>query len=473
MVGGPFPVTQVMLLLYVLLAYVKLGSSASFPEKLCYGDTYKLPMHFLPALYNKTITFTPKGGDPKIIVNAGQSLDSRFKVSRTKIEMANLSERDNEATLSIESHIIFDTVMLRVKNCRSVVKKLCGDVIFWNMPYDAEYLEFSGPDVNAPPTILWNRTTRSSIRGKVSGSLYQIKDLTQRDSGYYRFRGPNDKLQKFEQIVVEANSRSYDFDEGKVKLQYPLVFRPAKVTFLPNWNSRARTVTEDSRLDITDMHLAFNYATPEDSGTYDFFDKDGNLILRMTLEIREVEKVWVSVAVLAAISFGFALCCCCLKKFCCTESSDKTSSPESEPEAASPTVYNHGTQTTEPETPLLPREPTVIFPDPPSYNEAGGHIDPPPPYEECNPQPSAPPVPTNSTQPDNPDPAESSGNSSEPTVSAAEVKGATDFSVNSFDLNTDSDPHFELRGTTVPSASPLSADGSSSAEYTSDKFNFL
>lgn len=439
-------------------------------------------------MYNKTITFTPNGGDPKIVVNGQQSLDSRFKVSRAKIEMTDISERDNEATLSIESRMIFNTVILRVKNCRSVVKKLCGDLVFWAIPYDAEYLEFSGPDVNAPPTILWNRTAQSSLRGKVWGSLYKIKDLTQRDSGYYRFRGPNDKLQKFEQIVVEANTRSYDYDEGKVELQYPLVFTPAKVTFLPNWDSKAITVTDSSRLGITNRYLAFEYATPEDSGTYDFFDKDGNLILKMTLEIREVEKVWVSVAVLGAISFGFALCCGCLKKFCCSESSDKTSSPESEAEAATPSVYNNGTQTAEPETPLLPREPTVIFPDPPPYNEVGGHIDPPPSYEECNPLPYAPVVPTAPSQPDHPDPTEPSVNSAEPTavndavmgdlnhsdqVSTAGVAGATNFSVNSFDLNSDSEPHFEPRGMAVPSAPLLSPDGSSSAEYTSDKLNFL
>lgn len=448
-----------------------------------------MPLLFYPPLYNRTVTFTPKGGDPKIVISDGQPLDSRFKISRGKIVMTNLSERDNEATLSVVSRF-FDTVILRVKNCHGVVNKLCGDFIYWKIPYDAQYLEFSGPNVNAPPTILWNRTARSSIRGKVSGSAYEIKNLTQQDSGYYRFRGPNDQLQKFEQIVVEANTRSYNVDEGKIKLQYPLVFTPAKVTFLRNGAWVAQTLKESDRLEITDRYLAFEYATPEDSGTYDFLDKDGNLILQMTLEIREVEKVWVSVAVLAAISFGFTLCCCCLKRFCCTDSSDKTSSPESEADAAAPSAYNHGTQTTEPETALLPREPTIIFPDPPTYNEAGGHVDPPPPYEECIPQPSAPPVPTYPAQPDNPVPAEPPGNSSEPTerdvndavmadvsplnrVSAAEVTGATTFSINSFDLNTDSDPHFELRGTALFTAPPLSTDESTSAEYNSEKLNFL
>lgn len=500
-VGGgvaTLPVTQVMLLLpyLLLLAHITVGSSLPLPEDVCYGSTYRLPAHFTPVLYNQTITFTPKEGVPKIVVNHGQSLDSRFKVSRGKIEMANLSERDNDATLSIVKHI-FDSVLLRVKNCRSIVKKLCGSSISWRIPYDAEYLEFSGPDVLAPPTVLWNRTSRSSIRGKVSGSDYEIKDITQQDSGYYRFRGSKDQLLKWEQIEVEAHVRSYDFDEGNIKLQYPIIFTPGQIKFKHTWASKAKPLSEsDDRFKITNTYLAIDYATPEDAGTYDFLDKDGNLILHVTLEIREVEKVWVSVVVLAVISFGFILCCCCMKKYCCKESSDKTNCPESEADAAAPPVYHHGTQTTEPETPLLSREPRVIFSDPPTYNEADGHVDPPPPYEECDTQVSAPPVPTYSSEPHNtPAPAEPTVISPEPTnrddiadgavmvdvsppdqVSTAEARETTGditFTLNSFDLTTGSDPHFDLRGVTLPSAPPLSSDESNSAEYNSDKFNFL
>lgn len=483
---------MLLLCLCALLAHIAVGSSFIFPESLCYGATYTLPLHFTPVRYNKTITYTPQVGPPKIVVNHGQSLDSRFKVSRTKIQMSYISERDNEATLSIAERL-FNSVTLRVKNCRSVVKKLCGSSIYWKIPYNAEYLEFSGPDVLAPPTILWNRTRQSSIRGKASGSDFEIKDLTQKDSGYYRFRGSEDQLLKWEQYVVEEHVRSYDFDEGEIKLQYPIVFTPAQVKFKSEWASNAKTISEsDGRYQITNRYLAIEYATPEDSGTYDFLDKEGNRILHITLEVREVEKVWLSVVILAAICCGFILCCCCLKMYCCDESSGKTNSPESETEAAAPSVYNHGTQTTEPATPLLIQEPRVVFPDPPTYNEAGGHTDPPPPYEECDTQLPAPRVPAYSGQTDTHSvPDEPALSSSEPAntdvandsvmadvsssdqVSAEGAAGATNFIVNTFDLNTDSEPHFELRATVLPSAPPLNSDGSNSVQYNSDKLNFL
>lgn len=478
-----------MLLLLSFLVHVTFGSSLSLLENLCYGATYNLPQHFTPVRYNHTITYTPLVGDPKIVVNHGQSLDSRFKVSRFKISMAHLSERDNEATLSIKDSL-FDSVILRVKNCRSTVKRFCGSSIHWNIPNDAQYLEFSSRDSLAPPAILWNSTTRASTRGKVSGSDYEIKDLTQQDSGYYRFRGSKDQLLKWEDIVVEEQVRHYEFDEGDIKLEYPIIFTPSQVKFKRTGTSNGKTVSEDDgKFKITNRYLAIEYATPEDAGTYDFLDKDGNLILRVWLEVREVEKVWVSLVVLAAIFLGFVSCCCCVKKCCGKGSGDKTNGPESETEAAAPS-NTQGTQTPEPVTPLLSREPRVVFPDPPTYNEAGGHLDPPPPYEEYGTQSPALPVPAYSFQPNNPPPCtEPTMDSSEPAIrddvanDAAMVAvdqpdqvsaaGATTFTINSFDLTTDSDPQFELRGLTLPSAPPLSSNDSNSVEYTSDKLNFF
>lgn len=267
-----------MLLLCLLLAHFTLGTSLR--EDLCYGSTYQFYPHFTPAVYNKTIIYTPKVGEPKIVVNNGKSLDSRFKVLRTKIEMANICERDNEATLTIGPGY-FNTVTLRVKNCRSIVKKLYGSFIKWHMPYNAEYLEFSGPDVFAPPVILWNRTSQSSIRGEVSGSNYEIKALTQRDNGYYRFRSSKDELLKWDQIVVDEHVRSYEHDEGQIKIEYPVVFTPAQVQFSSShvWTSKTVTLSEgDRRYKITSTELIIEYATPEDSGTYDFLDKELSLI---------------------------------------------------------------------------------------------------------------------------------------------------------------------------------------------------
>lgn len=467
------------LLLCALLAYVT-ASSGIFPEDVCIGANYTLPMYFHPPLYNRTVVFTPKGGESRVVFNNRQSLDPRFKLNRRKlIEMAAVSEREDEATLTVEKHL-FSTVMLRVKNCRSVVQKLCGGVVFWNVPADAEYLEFSGPDVDSPPSILWNRSSRSSVRGALSGALYQIQDLTQRDSGYYRFRGRDDLLLKFDTIQVKVNTRSYVFDEGKIELEYPLEFTPAKVTLLRPGAWVTQTLTESDKLKITDRYLQFQYAVPNDSGTYEFFDKDGNLILQITLEVKEVEKYWVGTIGSVILSGLISSCCCyCLRRSCCSGDSDKSGDPETEAESATPpAVFNHGTQTSQPDAPLLPPEPGVGFPDPPSYSETKVRVDPPPPYEECIPQSpaappatslsvqssgpgSVPPATSPSVQSSGPGPAEAPGTPLEPAAS-----GASTFPVNGLDFGSDSEPRYEP--SVLPSAPLLSADSSTSAEY-----NFL
>ncbi|KAK7922782.1 hypothetical protein WMY93_009684 [Mugilogobius chulae] len=91
-----------MWLIFLLLTLVTFGSSILHTEDVCYGTKYLLPASFTPPVYNKTITYTTKGGDSKNVVNNGQSLDSRFQVIKNGIEMLDLTEQDNEAVLSTE-----------------------------------------------------------------------------------------------------------------------------------------------------------------------------------------------------------------------------------------------------------------------------------------------------------------------------------------------------------------------------------
>ncbi|KAJ0002477.1 hypothetical protein NQD34_007626 [Periophthalmus magnuspinnatus] len=482
-----------LLPLYVLLTLVTLGSSLS--EDVCYGRTYRLPTAFTPPLYNKTITYTPKAGKPKIVVNHGKSLDPRFRTSWGRAEMIDITEQDNEAVLSIVGRI-FSSVELRVQNCRSPARKRYGSFIYWQIPHGAEYLEFlkhtgSGVPRQVEASVLWNRTDASKLsRGEISFNSYEIKAITQQDSGYYRFRGSKNQLIKWEQVVIEHHIKSYDFDEGDIKLEFPIIFTPSHVKFTREGSSDT-VFKDDNRFKITDRYFEIKDATPEDAGTYEFIDKQGNLMLRASVEIREVERVWMSYVILGAISFGGMLCCCCVKKCCCKESSNKTD--ETEDEAPAMTEYCHNpTQSTQTASPLLPRDPSVIIPDLPTYNAQVGPTDPPPPYEECVPEPSAPPIPAYSSQPVNPPvSAEPTANPPEPpqtndvfladvstsSLDQASTTGATEstfFTSNNFNFTSfDSEPKFEFSGTTIPSAPPLSSEGTASIEYNSDKLNFL
>ncbi|KAJ0039435.1 hypothetical protein NL108_014047 [Boleophthalmus pectinirostris] len=478
-----------LLPLYVLLTLCTLGSSLR--ETVCYGSKYSLRGFRYP--FNMTVTYTPKVGKPKIVVKNGKAIDPRFRIFWSGAELIDVTEQDNEAVLSSETMLI-SSVELRVQNCRKARRADYGSSIFWVLPSAAEYLEFlkytgSGIPSLVKPQVLWNRTDPSELsRGRIRGNEYEIKDITQQDSGYYRFRGSKNQLVKWEQIVIEHHEKSYDFDEGHITLEFPLMFTPSQVKFTRSYISQ--TISENNnRFRIIQGYFEIKDATPKDAGTYDFLDKSGNLMLHASVQIREVEKEWASYVSLAAFSFGGILCCCCVKKCCCKESSSKTDEPEDEAPAS--TAYHndppHSTQTA---SPLIPREQRVVIPDLPTYNAQGRPMDPPPPYSECVLEPSAPPVPAYSSLPDPPvseptasppDPPQTNDVSLAGVITSpldqVSTTGATEptsFSSHNFNFTSvDSEPTFEFSGTAFSSAPPLSSEGTTSAEYNSDKLNFL
>lgn len=228
-------------------------------------------------------------GEPKTVVKNGLSLDQRFQVSQDGIEMADLTEQDNEAVLSTESPV--NSVKLVIKNCGSVVSKLYGSSVVWNIPDGAEYLEFSkytGSDIPALPTILWNKTGPFYSRGNISGSSYEIKDLTQQDSGYYRFRGSTDQLLNWEQILVEEYSENYSYDSGNIiVIKFPDGIIPSEVRFTQKGNDDYAVLSSTGRVDIGDKYMTIVDSTFDDAGTYDFVDGEGNLILRAVIGIKK------------------------------------------------------------------------------------------------------------------------------------------------------------------------------------------
>ncbi|KAJ0002476.1 hypothetical protein NQD34_007625 [Periophthalmus magnuspinnatus] len=290
-----------MLLICLLLTIVRFGSSI-LTEKVCYGSKYSLPANFTPPLYNKTITYTPKVGDSKIVVSIGQSLDPRFQVSKEGIEMADLTEQDNEAVLSTEGG---DSVKFIVKNCGSPVKKFYGSSIVWIISDGAEYLEFSkytGSVIPGQTTVLWNRTDPSH---SISNNEYEIKNLTQQDSGYYRFRGSKHQLLKWEQIVVEEHLKNYTYAQSKiVYIEFPVVVVPSQVRFTQVGAETHTVIENGGRVVITNQYLIIEDATFEDAGTYEFFDKEGNLILRVEIEIKSEEEPLHWYFIVALCAFG-------------------------------------------------------------------------------------------------------------------------------------------------------------------------
>lgn len=445
-----------MLLFYLLLTLFASGSSAN----ICYGKRYTLPLPLFPVFYKGSITYTPKNGQGKVVVNNSQSLDPRFIISHGQINMIDLTEEDDGGTLTSDSQF-YKHIQLGVMACREPEIKPYGEYISWKIPNEAEYLEFSEyrPKDPVKPVVLWNRTDLSLGRGRVRKDRYEIENLKQQDNGYYRFRGSKNQLLKWQQLQVIEHRQNYESEEGDyVYITYPRTFTPSEVQFALKRTKERHTIKADSRVEITDEYLGIEDVRTDEAGTYYFLDDQMNIVLQVDLIVNSVEPPnWVNIVMIAVSITVIVLCCWSMKRCCCEKSSNKRNNSDDQTEAAAPNVYYHGTtQPSPPAAPLLHREPL----GPPQYPTQPTH---PPPYSY---QPtttfSDPPPTYNSvlTEMKSPSPAQ---------VSASGEFG-TSSSTNYNFISSDSEPAFEV---TLPSASPLNAETSISAEYTSDKLNFI
>lgn len=146
-------------------------------------------------------------------------------------------------------------------------------------------------------------------------------------------------------------------------------FTRSQVLFTPLGSEKKQTLSEadkQGRVEITDTYFAINNAKLEDSGSYEFFDDQDNLVLRVKVEVIGIqclfnlfglshetlltlplcvfsilanETTWVYVVVFALILFAVTFCWCCVKKRCCKKSTDKRNSPATQTEAVAPPVY--------------------------------------------------------------------------------------------------------------------------------------
>lgn len=439
------------MLLLILLALVDLGSSEKV--EICYGGNYEVPIYYTPPLFKKPIYFKPRGEERTLAVSAeGKSQQKRILAYTGRVVLQDLTEQDNGAMLFFGRA----SVELEILDCQDPQISRYGDLFSWMVPSGAEYLEFShmSSDYARKPQVIWNRTDASLGRGRVKRNYFEINNVKQKDSGYYKLRALRGDLIRWKRLIVEESYHHSTHMEGD-KLRIRVKFSKVDHVLFTRQGSDHEESFEDMghRMEIYDSYLSFWGLMYEDSGTYKFIDEEGFLALRMELEVQYSSLIAYIfslpipyiIGIVAAVLCAVCCCCCCVKKCCCKKSSRKRSSPETE--AAAPRVFYHDsnqpTQPTQPVIPLLSREPRAITTDPPMYNSA---------VDNMNLSPS------NNIMP-----------SSQITASG----GLGPTSTPMIPTNSDSDPKFEFKGTIFPSAPPLSSGTSIQDVYTSDKLNFL
>lgn len=156
-------------------------------------------------------------------------MDPRFEVSFQRIYMPDLTEEDEGSMAAYTLGKIISLVVLLVRNtcdwfqyhtishgvlqllffrfldCEAPEIRNYKDMFSWIMPNEAEYFQFT-PLNSKLPIVLWNRTGHTNSRGTVNRPHYEIPNLTQKDSGYYKFRGSENQLLKWTKLVVKGKA---------------------------------------------------------------------------------------------------------------------------------------------------------------------------------------------------------------------------------------------------------------------------
>ncbi|XP_030000588.1 uncharacterized protein LOC115426617 isoform X2 [Sphaeramia orbicularis] len=432
---------QDMTLLCLTLA--SLCFCLSSAEEQCYGSTYRLPFTYTPRLFFGQLFFTPSnGGDKRLVLQNKKLQDPRFtERAGSGLLMKDLTEQDDgvfSVSLNDDGRLM-NVITLEVKV---------------RIPERPAFLEFTPSENLALVTVIWNYTNLVRSRGSLNGNYWDLNDITQEDSGYYKFRGKDNKLLAWKRLEVIEYERHHVRDEGKdIYITYPdqgdmwtIIFtrEENQYTLLKGGTDQMSGPFGD-RLQFNPDTIIIDPLQYEDSGTFEFRDKKGNLAQRVELEVKTSFPAPLYYVIIVGSLFLVFVICCCVKKCCCKKSSSKRNNPAPQP-AAAPAVYYHDTtqptgpsQSTASPATVYSYQPTSTTDGPPTYNQVNVSVNPP-----------------------------------RPEVAAAGGQGATPLLSNSSDfISSDSDPRFDMKGISFASAPPLNSDTTISDVYTSDKLNFL
>ncbi|XP_037117387.1 uncharacterized protein wu:fc21g02 [Syngnathus acus] len=478
--GKTHSIKRDMLLAFLLLPCFLCGSLGTQYE-VCYGGTFKFPFQFSPRTLTGNVYFSPKsgGGGRRLVYENGKAMEPRLQVTPTSLSLQHVTEKDSGEFSTPISGFYLERFKLKVLECAGEVQRYYHGTYRLNIPSQAEILEFSKID-HADLEILWNRTQiGGASRGRAKLNSWEMSELTQGDSGYYNFRKKDYTLISRTKLIVTEHLNNYQPKEDThLTLRFPVTFTPWDITFKPmmddstpirvmrsgrmsnNYGYSEEPHFED-RLSLDTGSLEITTVKVEDSGVFEFRDKDGFLVFVANLDVEEVHTpAYIYVIFFVAIVAALAICCCCIRRCCCKKSASKTNTPQMTPAAApapAPAVYYHGTNR----------------PTGPSYSAA------PPPatysYQPVNPSPAPTPAsvgpPAYNRVDIHPDP--------NPTqLQPPQAVGSTGHfvapapSLTPNNPTSDPDPKFEVKGLRFSSNLPLNSESTFANVYTSDKLNF-
>ncbi|KAM4586924.1 uncharacterized protein V3H82_005673 [Fundulus diaphanus] len=424
------------MLIYLVTVFSAIcGSSARKDWKeACYGSEVMFPKQFLPQLYRQLLYFTPSnGGESKVLMEEGKAKDSRLKVTSASVSLTDVNKRDEGVyTVLYDGKDSREVLKLKVIDCTEMINRHYMYNLDHAISDKVQYLEYSPPDNEDVPLILWNRTNtlkNDKRRGNVQYNIWRISGVTQADNGFYNFRRGDKSLDSRILLTVKENTHFYDPKVNEhLLITNPSTGGPWTVTFKQETEHEWVTVMKDGqlvqgddtfseRMTIRSNGIEIYPVETTDSGTFEFRDQQGNLALSVQVEVfHESHHMVTYIVAVVALLLGICCCCCCKKRFCkkdksadaATEGTAVTYHDNSTTTATGPVVYYHGTN--QPTGPSYSNQPYAsVYPphpvNPPAFTEPAAVFIEPPPLQPNTavypPQPTSmyPPEPTNVNPP--------------------------------------------------------------------------
>lgn len=396
-----------------------------------------------------------------------QSKDPRFSVSNNRLHLRDLTDEDDGYfSIPLFKNSKFTVATLKIIDCAVVVEQNYASTYKHPIPTRADFLEYTPSNNLKEKKILWNRTNpelAGDSRRYVLNNVWHITLLTQKDNGYYGFR-ENKKgiVKRLHLKVKEWTKTMLAKEKNKLIVEYPWPAYPWTVTFIPqqHWDS-VTTISDGQivrdawfygRIQHTSEGIEITPVSLKDAGTYSFKDPEGNLAMNVQVEVEPSgnERNTFYFVIAAVLIPGLIFCCCC----CFWEEKCSKKNKSAQQTATSPAAYHHvenvpagpgssaapsSTSYYQPAVSYVPKAPTEISCDPPAYDSLS-----------------------------------TDANFLQPQVYPQEGQSAAPVPpISSNIISSNTEPTFELKGVTFPSAPPLSSDLTSSDVYTSDKLNFL
>ncbi|XP_051810623.1 uncharacterized protein LOC110965024 isoform X2 [Acanthochromis polyacanthus] len=380
------PLLDMMLLLLLLTVSTLFSGSSADVHEVCYGKSFSLPPEVIPPLYKGPVILMPsRGGPMRTVMDNGMAIEPRIEISHSSATLTDLRYRD-EGVYMIEppGQHQYSTFTLKVLDCAEEVETYYGETRSLSLPEKAEILESAPLNSLNPPVVLWNRINpqvKRVRRGQVDQNFWQVENGPQSEDGFYNIGQKDNTLLSRTHRNVKEDVRHYTkhVDEYLI-IEYPWDNGTWLVNFQPKGTTNNITLIKDGlkqledwfdwRLEILSAGIKIVVLEIKDSGTFEFRDKKGDLVLVAHLEMKEKQEddppppplllVYISVAFL----LGGLLCCWftrnmkCWKK-CCRrdQSAPQTAAPpaahyHSESQSAVPSYSAVPSAAVQPENPL-------------------------------------------------------------------------------------------------------------------------